>query len=68
MAMVAQASNPSYSEGRDGEHDSPKPAQAKSSQDPISTNKNMGMVVHACHPNYTGSVNRGESWSSLGIK
>jgi hypothetical protein len=28
--MVAQASNPSYSRGRDGEHDSGRPAWAKS--------------------------------------
>jgi ribosomal protein L31 len=33
-------------------------SQAESSQDSISTNKKLDMVVHACHPSYTGGVNR----------
>jgi hypothetical protein len=34
--------------------------QAKSSQDPISTNKKkkLDTVVNACHPNYSGNKNR----------
>jgi hypothetical protein len=31
---------------------------AKSSGDPISINKKLSMVVHNCHPSYTGSINR----------
>jgi hypothetical protein len=33
-------------------------AWAKSSEDPLSTNKNLDIVVHACHPSYAGSINR----------
>jgi hypothetical protein len=35
----------------------------KSSQDPVSTNKKLGVLVHACHPSYPGRL--GGSWSSL---
>jgi hypothetical protein len=32
--------------------------QGKSAQDPISTNKKLGMEEHTCHPSYVGSLNR----------
>jgi hypothetical protein len=35
-----------------------RPAQAKSSRDPMSTNKTNKNQVHACHSNYVGSINR----------
>jgi hypothetical protein len=49
--------NPIYLRGGDQEDHSSRPAQAESSRDPISTKK-LGMVVHTCYPNYSGSVNR----------
>jgi hypothetical protein len=56
--MVAHACKPSYSGGRDLEDHSWRTAQAKSSQDPISSNKKLGIVVHACHSSYSGNGNR----------
>jgi hypothetical protein len=53
--------------GRDHENSGVSPAQAKSSQDLISINKNLGMV-HACHTSYTRSINRIEVQAYLGIK
>jgi hypothetical protein len=45
--------------GRGDEEDCiSKPAPAKSSQDPNSTNKKLGARVRACHPSYMRSVNR----------
>jgi hypothetical protein len=32
--------------------------KAKSSQDPISSNKKLVPVVHTCYPNYSESVSR----------
>jgi hypothetical protein len=49
---LTQACNPSYLGGRDWEDHSLRSAWAKSSPDPISTNKKLGVVVHACHSNY----------------
>jgi hypothetical protein len=41
----------------------------KIQETPISTNKKLGMVAHACHPSYLGSKNRRlEIQASLGIK
>jgi hypothetical protein len=40
LGMVAQACNPSYSEGRDQEDHGSKPGGANSSWDPISKNSN----------------------------
>jgi hypothetical protein len=34
-----------------------KASQGKQ-QDPITTSKKLDLVVHACHPSYTGSTNR----------
>jgi hypothetical protein len=42
---------------RDLEDHSSRPAQAKSSQDPISINKKLGVVALNCHPSYMGSAN-----------
>jgi hypothetical protein len=41
----AYAYNPSFSRGRDWEDHHLRPAWAKSSQDPVLTNKNLGVVV-----------------------
>jgi hypothetical protein len=46
----AHTCNPSYQGGGDQEDHGSRPAWAKSSQDPISTNKKWGIVMHACHP------------------
>jgi ribosomal protein L31 len=35
-----------------------RPAQAKSENPSISTNKNLDVMVCACHPHYTGNINR----------
>jgi hypothetical protein len=43
-APVAHACNPSYSRGRDQEDHSSKPAQVKSSQEPISKNPSQSMA------------------------
>jgi hypothetical protein len=45
-------------EGGDQEHHGSRSAKAKSSQDPISTNKKLVVVAHDCHPSYMGSINR----------
>jgi hypothetical protein len=42
---LAHTCNPSYSGGRDQEDRSSKPAQANSSQDPISTHHKKGWTV-----------------------
>jgi hypothetical protein len=46
---VAHALNPGYSGSRDKEDLRFRPAQAKSSRDPISTSKKPDMVEHTCH-------------------
>jgi hypothetical protein len=59
LGAVVPTCNSSNSVGRDQEEHSSKPAKAKNSQGPISTNKSyMYMVMHICHPSYTGSINR----------
>jgi hypothetical protein len=34
-------------------------------QDPISTEKNLGTVVHTCHPSQNGKFKNGGVWSRL---
>jgi hypothetical protein len=51
---VAHTCNPHYSGGRIQEDHGSRPVQAKSSQDPFSTNSWVGMVVHVCHLSYMG--------------
>jgi hypothetical protein len=34
------------------------PVQAKSLRGPMAINKKLDVVVHACHPRYTGSIHR----------
>jgi hypothetical protein len=55
--MVAHFFNPSYSGGAEQEDCSLRLSQAKSLRAPISANNKLGMVPHACHPSYTGSIN-----------
>jgi hypothetical protein len=55
--MIAHPCNASYSRGRDQELPISRPAQAKSYQDPISTNYS-GVVVCTCHPSYWRSIGR----------
>jgi hypothetical protein len=50
LGVVAHACNPSYSTGRDQKDYSLRPAQAKISWDPISTNGQTW--CHFCHPSY----------------
>jgi hypothetical protein len=45
--VAAHTYNPSYLGGRDQEDQGLKPAQAKSSMEPISSN---GVIVYTCHP------------------
>jgi hypothetical protein len=35
-----------------------RPAQAKSSREPVSNNKKLGMMAHVCYPSYLGNKNR----------
>jgi hypothetical protein len=46
---VAHSYNPSYTGGRDQEDCSLKPVQAQSQQDPISTNKKLGIKINKKH-------------------
>jgi hypothetical protein len=55
--MVAHACNLSYLGSKDQDNCRLGPAQAKSWQDSISTNKWI-MLVCACHPRHIGSINR----------
>jgi hypothetical protein len=52
--MVVKAYNPSYSGGRNQE-DCDSTTDSKPT---ISTKKRLGVMVCACHLNYTGSINR----------
>jgi hypothetical protein len=71
--MVTHTYNPCYSEGRDWEDNGSRPAQADSSKTPSQPikaghggsrkkKKKLAMMVHACHPSYTGSINR-RTWT-----
>jgi hypothetical protein len=53
---VTNTCNPSYLGGWHQKDSHCRTAQAKSSQDPISTNKKLGMVVNACHPSHSGKL------------
>jgi hypothetical protein len=44
--------------GKDKENCGLRPVQAKCSGDLILPIKKLGMVTHACHPRYGGSINR----------
>jgi hypothetical protein len=46
------------SRGRDQEDHGSRSARAKSSQNLTSTNKKLGLVVHACHLIYAGSKHK----------
>jgi hypothetical protein len=50
--MLPHACNPSYSGGGERKEWGLRPGWPKSLQDPVSTNKNLGVGVHACHPSY----------------
>jgi hypothetical protein len=50
--------NPTYMEDGNQEDHGYRRVQAKSSKDPILTNKKLGMVVHTCHHSYRESTNR----------
>jgi hypothetical protein len=52
--------NPGYLGGRDLENCGLRPAQAKSSQNPISTNKKLNLM-YICHPSYEGRILRSYS-------
>jgi hypothetical protein len=56
LGAVAHSYNPSSSGGRDLEDYHSRSALTPS-YDPISTNKNMGVAVHTCHPSYVRNVN-----------
>jgi hypothetical protein len=60
---VAHICNPSYLRGRVQED---QPGQ-KVSENPISANKNLGMVVCTCHSSHMGSINRIVAQFGLGI-
>jgi hypothetical protein len=51
LGKIAHACNPSYLETGDQEDCIPRPAWAKSKQDPISINKS-GEVIHLCNVSY----------------
>jgi hypothetical protein len=55
LGLVAQICNPSYLGGRDRSRFKDNPGEQC---DPISTNKKLGVGVHACHPSCERSVNR----------
>jgi hypothetical protein len=57
VGKVVLTCNPSYLRDRDREGGGSKPAQGKSQQDSISTNK-LGVVAYACHPSYAGGINK----------
>jgi hypothetical protein len=48
--VVTHSYNHSYLGIRDQEDHGSKPAQAKSSQNPISTNKKLGVMAYTCQP------------------
>jgi hypothetical protein len=52
--MVVHICNPNYLGGGDWEGHGLRPARAKSSQDSISMEKMLSMVVYACHPSDGG--------------
>jgi hypothetical protein len=47
--------NPSSLGSRALEDGSSRPAQQAVHQDSMSTNKQLDMVAHICHPSYTGA-------------
>jgi hypothetical protein len=53
----APVCNPSYSGSRDQEDHGSRPVWARKFTRPH-LNKELGMVVCACHPGYPGSINR----------
>jgi hypothetical protein len=55
--MGVHIDNPHYLGGGDQEDHSSRSVWAKSQQNSISTNK-LGVMVHACHPNYAGRIGR----------
>jgi hypothetical protein len=56
---LSHSCNPSYAGGRDGEDHNLRTAQAKKSQDPISTTiKKLGMVRYTCHLSYLENMNK----------
>jgi hypothetical protein len=56
--VVAHYCNPSYSGGGDWEDSLFKVRPGKKSAKPPSQPVTLGMVVHAYHPSYPGSVNK----------
>jgi heterodisulfide reductase subunit A-like polyferredoxin len=50
--------NPSYLGGKDQANQVPRQPGQKVLETPISTNKKPGVVVHTCHPNYTGRISK----------
>jgi hypothetical protein len=56
MGVMAHTCNLSYLGGRDLKDHDLRPVWSKSSQDPISINKNLGMVVLACHLSSPGNI------------
>jgi hypothetical protein len=56
--VVFHAYNPSYLRGGDWKACELRTARARSLGDPISTNKELGTVAHACHSSYLGGINR----------
>jgi hypothetical protein len=52
LDMVAHAYHPKYMGIEDREHCSSRPARTKSSQDPVSQHKRLGLVACACHYSY----------------
>jgi hypothetical protein len=55
---VAHTCNLSYSGSGNWENQGSRPAQAKSSQHPISSNTKLSLVLCACYLSYMGNVNR----------
>jgi hypothetical protein len=58
LGVVAHTCIPRYSGERDLEDRDFRPVWAKSPQDPISTNKKLGVVTCTCYPSYRESITR----------
>jgi hypothetical protein len=56
--VVAHAYNPTYSKGGHQEAHGPRLGMKECPQDPVSTNKMLGVVMSTCHPSYMRSVNK----------
>jgi hypothetical protein len=67
--MVIRAYNPGYLGSRNWDDYGPAPLQKHKRSSNSSQPSQLGIVEHACHPSYGGSINRRMAvQSGLGIK